>query len=350
MTTNNNVKVDKENEKTNNPIKKKISKLEKGDFAIIKGDIYINNYRVSKVNGKRYKSISVEDSSGKIYATIMDDEKLYTGLVPGHIYGEVYLRVKSIPDSKNKYYSVFVEKIEEKTERDDTFGVVNEIELKNRFRQILNSIKHPGFRELLINVFKREDVKSKFFEAPASEKAGYSFKSGLLARTIRLTILCKAIANIYKAMNFNIDDTNTNLNEEALVTASILLEVGKINIYSMNNNGSISKTDVGEMFDTKYLTNKILIEEFSKTTKLIDADKMLLEHMIASTFRKIASSENVDSFVLPKTKEAYVLGLMSYMDRKLADVEFLERTNGYADFVEFFGKKICLKSFSNSEE
>lgn len=309
----------------------KISEFKKGENITIRGDIVVSEKIAS--NGNKYKSLKVEDTSNIAYANIFDNDKNFSLITKEKFYGEIECVVESVKEATNKYNTFNILSIKE-CERNDVDNIVNIPELKEYLAKAIHDMKHPGYRQLLFNLFKREDIKGKFFEAPGSEKAGYSFRGGLLARVVRLIKLSKAIKNVYDDINFNLDDTNTKLNEDLLITASIFTEIGRINQLEFTSDKRIEKTDVGNLFDTEHISSKILFEELQKVGGLLDEEeKLLLEHISASTLGQVPSA----------TPEAFAYSLLSLLDKKLSNLEYLKRTSGKVDFAELFGRVMCLK-------
>lgn len=317
----------------------KISELKKGEKVNLNGDVTVNE-KIAK-NGGKYKSLKIEDTSGVAYAVIFDNDKLFFKIQKKSFYAGITACVNSVKDSTSKYNTLTLLDIKE-IERNDVDNIVNIESLKTFLSETIKNIKNPGFKELLYNLFKREDINPKFFEVPASEKTGYSFRGGLLVRVVRLIKLSKAIKKVYDEMNFNLDGINTKLNEELLITASILSEVGRVKQYVITSDKKIEKTNEGKLFDMEHISNKIICEELQKIEGLLgEEEKLLLEHVTASVLGGVFPSSTVST--VPRTKEAFAFSLISFLDRKLADIEFLERDFGKVDFAELFGKVICLQ-------
>lgn len=310
----------------------KISEFKKGERILIKGNVVMSEKQSS--TGSLYKSLKVEDSSNIAYANVFDNSPIFAQITKEKFYAEIECLVTANKNSTSKYNTFEVVSINE-CERNDIDNIVDVAKLKEYLALTLRDMQNQGYRQLLYNLFKREDVKQRFFESPVSENAGYSFKGGLLVRVVRLIKLSKAIKKVYDEIDFNLDNTNTKLNEDLLITASVFLQIGKIHELRFTKDNNIEKTEIANLLDTEHLSSKILNEELEKVGDLLSTEeKVLLEHIVATTLG------NVNKI---STKEAFAFSLYSLLDKKLSELEYLERTSGKVDFADFFGRTFCLK-------
>lgn len=318
----------------------KISNLKVGEKVVLIGTI-AKKKAITKTN-KPYITLCLQDNTGRIYSMIWSNSDLYQTIdkdFKDGDYCEVIGTVEKISSGTNAFSSMVLASIE-KTEKPGTKNVVDVEALKDELREKINQINHPGVKELIINIFKREDVSNKFFTAPATEKSAYSFESALLAHTVRLIYLTDAVAFVFNNWTFNRDGFTTKLNIDLLKCCSIIHDIGKITAYEIES-GKVIKTKEGELFQDSYLTAKIILEEIDKVALLPD-EKMLLEHALTSSKDKLAYG----ALNVPRTREAIAFHLIERLDGQMANFEFMERTSLSSDeFVKLFEKTYFLGEF-----
>ncbi len=319
----------------------KISNLKVGEKVVLIGTI-AKKKSTTKTN-KPYINLCLQDNTGRIYSMIWSNSDLYQTIdkdFKDGDYCEVAGTVEKISSGTNAFSSIILTFIE-KTEKPGTKNVVDVQGLKDKLREKISEINHPGVKELIINIFKREDVSNKFFTAPATEKSAYSFESALLAHSVRLLYLTDAVALVFNNWTFNRDGFTTKLNIDLLKCCSIVHDIGKITAYQMDESGKVIKTKEGELFQDSYLTAKIIMEEIDKVD-LLPNEKMLLEHALTSSKDKLAYG----ALNVPRTREAIAFHLIERLDGQMANFEFMERASLSSDeFVKLFEKTYFLGEF-----
>lgn len=321
----------------------RICDLKVGEQVTLVGTIAKKKAMTKGNQPKPYINLTIEDNSGKAYAMIWSNADVFNAVDKDYKdgdYCEVRGVVEKVPGGTNAFFSIVLSFIE-KTERPGIKGIVNVDGLKERLREKIGAINHPVMKELTINVFKREDVSSKFFTAPGTEKSAYSYSSGLLTHTVRLLDLVEAIASVFNNWSYNIDGFVAKLNIDLLTVCAIFHDVGKILVYKIDESGKVIKTKEGQLFEDSYLTAKIILEELDKVA-LLPEEKALIEHALTSSKDKLAYG----AINVPRTREAIAFHLIEELDLRMGNFEFMERTALSSDeFVKLFEKTYFLGEF-----
>lgn len=326
-----------------NEIKKcKIGGFVRGERIVLKGFATITS-KVSTKDNSEYFSLKVEDNTGIAYSIINANSNAFQQIskIPNDSFVEIECIVDGVEGMGGKSYNTFQTFSIKKIERDDLFGIVDIEFLAGKLREQICSIKKKEYKLLVFNFFKREDIKDKFFSVPSSQNAGYSFKGGLLASTVRLVSLVESTVSLVNNLSINKDNSNIQLDLDLLKTVAIISQIGKIDTFEIKD-GNIIKTFKGKLLNDSCLSYSILVEEISKLNYLTEEEKSILLHT-ASSSKGIFKS----SMTSPRTKEAYVFAVLSYLDRKIADFEYLNRCQGESGFVELFGKVLYLNEDIN---
>ncbi|MDF2880096.1 MAG: hypothetical protein K0R54_653 [Clostridiaceae bacterium] len=315
--------------------KVRIVDLVKGQKAIIQGEYTKKEKENKKI--EPYLNVKISDAVGNaVYSNIWNNLEAYPlcQAIENGDYVEAEIQITE----KGEY--TYFDLISIKTIEKEEDKVVDIKALTKELKLIFKSIKDEKLRFLLNSVFSREDVNKAFFKAPGSQMSAYSFEGGLLAHTVRLVFLTKAVIKVFSEWKFNIDDSKVNLNEDLLVTASILHDVGKVHTLIKEKQKYV-KTIQGELFEDTYVGLKIILEELAKS-KLSDEQKMIIEHVIGSSKGK----QTFGALFVGRQKEALAFQFIENLDVQMANFEFLNRNSGQADiFAQLFQKTIFLGGY-----
>lgn len=314
--------------------KTKVKAFTQGSSAIFAGEF--NKQTKPTRQGGSYTLVRLTDNTGTAFARIWDNLPIKSKVE--EIEDGEYVEAEIKCTEYGEYISVEVVSIE-KVER--PIETVVDIEgLKSELREAFKSYKDQNLQKLVTAVFSREDVREKFFTAPASQQSGYSFDAGLLAHVIRSIRLSRAVSQVFASWNHNVDNFVTKLNEDLLVTACILHDIGKVRAFDKKGH-RIEKTTEGEMFEDSYLSMKIVLEELDKAS-IPEEQRVVLEHVLGSSKGK----QGFGALFIPRSREAMAFHLIESLDVQMANFEFLER-NATAEqtFVQLFQKTMFLGSY-----
>lgn len=196
------------------------------------------------------------------------------------------------------------------TETEDVGLNINIKAYKDDLRIQMKTIKNKAYKDLLKEIFSRNDVSTKFSEAPASEREGYSYKGGLLHKTVNLLNMIDALSEyLLENIDFNI---------ELLKVLAITNSIGKINAYEFIDD-VIQKTSLGKHFSDKELTAQILMEELSKPLNLSPEEKNIILH---TAFKEDTIRGRSDT---AKIKETMVITTFNYLDEMISSFVILKQ-------------------------
>lgn len=211
--------------------------------------------------------------------------------------------------------------------------------LKTELKNILKTMKNKSLKEVAFKLCSNKEILEKLFNAPASEKSGYSFKGGLLAHVVRLCKSAIALSEVYNLWDFNKGGFNEGLDTDLLIVCSLLHDIGKIKYYEIND-GDVEKTFEGELFESSYLTVGIMKDILSQC-ELTDEQKVLIEHAITSS----KGSLSFGALNTPRTKEANVFHCLERIDTMMANFEYMQRISINGEFQKLHDKQYCLISY-----
>lgn len=196
------------------------------------------------------------------------------------------------------------------TETEDIGLNINIDAYKDDLRIQMKHIKTKAYKELLKELFSRNDVSTKFSEAPASERGAYSYKGGLLHKTVNLLNMIDSLSE------YLLD--NIDFNIEFLKILAITNSVGKINAYEFVDN-VIERTTLGKHFSDRELSAQILMEELSKHRDISPEEKNIILHTALKEDTLRGKSDSA------KIKETMVITSFNYLDDMVSSFVILKQ-------------------------
>lgn len=263
-----------------------------GKEVVLKGDIKTTN-KVSN-NGTKYISFSLNDGTGEIWDNIFKDKnkEMYEAiefLDNGKRYRAVGT-IREVREGNQGFNGINLLKVEEIETKKAVKKTTNEVNV--RLKQLFKEIKHPGYKQLINDVFKKVDLKL-LYSIPVSENH-YVYEGGLADHIIRTSEIINSITSTYNG--------NLDFNKDLLFTSVILFRVGKTRTLSWAN-GKATLTEDGVLFEDSSITHDIVSECLINNDKLNKLEKNCLLHIIdASKYRP-----EYGALAEPKTKEAFLL-------------------------------------------
>lgn len=314
--------------------KVKIKDLQKGTTGLVVADF---SKQMKKTrNEEVYPLVRLSDNTGAAFERVWNNKSIASDIA--NLQDGDYVEAEVVCTDDGQYINVEIKSIEKIEKPVET--VVDVEGLKAELREVLKGMKDENLRLLVTSVFNREDVKEAFFNTPASQQSGYSFDAGLLAHVVRTIRLSKAVAQTLSGWNHNVDNFVSKLNEELLITAAILHDVGKVKAFKKNGH-RVEKTIDGELFEDSYLSMKIVLEELDKVNMPVE-QKVVLEHVIGASKGK----QGYGALFIPRSREAIAFHLIESLDVQMSNFEFLDRNaNAEQSFVQLFQKTMFLGSY-----
>lgn len=314
---------------------KKVKELMIGDNVLLTGDVEVKIKQTKK--SQDYVSLSLVDNTGVVYINVWDNSPYFEELKVYHEQ-EIYAQLEVVCTKVGEFINADIKAL--KLVEKPYVEIVDIEAMKIELRQEIGRIKDKDLKALVISFFHRDDVKDSFFTAPASQLAGYSFRGGLLAHTLRKIHISHSISIIFNEWKHNKDGFVAKLNEDLLVTASILDDMGKL--YTLVPKAQkIEKSAEGELFEDSLLSMKMLWEELAKSS-MPEKQKQILEHIIGASKGKT----QFGALHIPRSREAVAYHMIDYLDSQMAGFENLERNaSANQEFVQLFQKIYFLGSF-----
>lgn len=316
--------------------KTKVSEMEKGKYYLFEGS-FVRDMKKKKTDEK-FVMVRLEDNTGVAFARVWKENPIFPSVM--ELEDEEYVEAEVVCTQHDKYINVEIKTIKRKEK--PTVTVVNIEGLKKELRSVLKEYKDEHLYKLVLSVFNRPDINEAYFTSPASQQTCYSFDGGLLAHTVRLIRLCKAVVKVFNEWNHNTDGVVSKLNEDLLITACILHDIGKVKAFTKHKN-RVGKTREGELFEDSYLTMRIILEELEKV-EIPEYQRDLLEHVIGSS----KGAPQFGALFIPRSKEAVVFNLIDTLDTQMAQFEYLKRdASKEQDFAKLFQKVLFLGNYEN---
>lgn len=258
-------------------------------------------------NGNSYLKVTLDDGTGRIYASIFPQNSLVQKLleIPQmtrvEIVGKVG-KVATTPRTANIFESV--ESIE--IVHMNRNGNINIGKIQDALRIEYKKIKDPGLQKLVSLCLKNVP---NLFEAPYSDNH-YAYQGGLALYILRcLQLVDMAVVTL--ADDSFIVDARMDINYDMdILRAGIFLHrIGKTEAYQIDENGVVFKTLRGQMNGDVLESIKIVSREMNKVKEIPDEKKMLLEHLVSSSKKLLIWGALIE----PKTKEAHLVHLIEQM-------------------------------------
>jgi 3'-5' exoribonuclease len=172
--------------------------------------------------------------------------------------------------------------------------------LERRLAEIVTSIQNSHLRELLLNLFKDQEFRSKFKTAPAAKALHHSYIGGLLEHTVEVAELCEKVVEIFPA-----------LDRDLLIAAAVLHDIGKIDELSWQT--AFDYTDRGQLIGHLVMGEQRMRREAEEIEGFPGELKLMLSHMILSHHGEY----EFGSPKLPMTAEAIALHHAEDLDAKV---------------------------------
>lgn len=276
-------------------------------------DIFLvqNKNIAATKNGKPYIALNLSDKTGTVKARVWDNaEKLSKQFDAGDIVtvkaysviyqGEIQLNINNILkiSDNDTDLSYFLPSSDNDPEQ-----------LIKELFAIIDSIKNTHLKTLLKTIFNDEDILLSFKKAPAAKTVHHDYIGGLLDHTLNVTRLAIDVSKHYH-----------NIDQELLITGTILHDIGKIKELSYVRN--FDYTDIGRLVGHISIGVEILNDKISQLPDFPTDLAIILKHLILSHHGKF----EFGSPKRPKTLEAMMLHYLDDIDSKICAVtDYIEK-------------------------
>ena len=175
--------------------------------------------------------------------------------------------------------------------------------LKSDLDRCINLVSDSDYHNLLIALFKNEDIMERYLNFPAAVRNHHDFLHGILHHSLSMVHLIESIVLNY-----------SDLNKDLLISGALLHDIGKI----VELSGPVGTVYTKEGLLLGHLL--IGVEIVSKVGEEIKMDKeklLLLKHLIASHHGKL----EFGAIALPQTREAFILASVDDFDAKMMAID-----------------------------
>ncbi len=280
---------------------KYISDLHEGDNFI---EFYLCKQKqtMKSKSGKAYLSLTLGDKTGNVNAKVWDlnrniqafDEGDFIKIEASAIVynNDIQLNVRKIRRANEGEYDP-AEYIP-KTDKD-----INK--LFDTLTQLIASIENSYIKQLLTNVFiKNEELSKEFRVHTAAKTMHHNYLGGLLEHTISVAQLCDFMCGHYE-----------NVNRDIVISCALLHDISKL--YELSEFPNIDYTDDGELLGHIVMGSELVGKEADKIEGFPHKLRSLMQHCILAHHGEF----EYGSPKLPKTMEAYILHVADDTDAKI---------------------------------
>ncbi len=296
----------------------KIIKIHTLEYDIPKEMILMVVDMVDKGNsstGKPYVTVNLFDGVKTIGVNFFDDtvETLKQKGITNETILKITIKKIHGKDNKGTFYNKYNDNYEINTDSSITkrdFVHAAPIDPDRTFEWLLSHIRELKSDEDAVGPYKRltdltlkllEDNKEAFMRSSAAVTMHHNYLSGLLHHTARMVAMAEKACKVYKM-----------LDEELLVCATALHDIGKITCYETLDFGEANITVEGRLLDHS-VVGITMIHDASKEGLYNPEKIQMLEHMIASHHGK----KEWDAITTPAFPEAEMLHIIDLADSRM---------------------------------
>ncbi|MCS7257945.1 MAG: HD domain-containing protein [candidate division WOR-3 bacterium] len=291
----------------------------------------ISRRHCEKRDGDTFLILELSDKTGIINAKIWDNpESLGVIATPGN-----FVRVEGIVSEYNGKNQIVVSNLH--------FVGINEIsaqdfiphtesnieELYDEFKHFIKNVEDHDYKQLLDNIFSKEEIVKKFKLAPASTQVHHGYLGGLLEHTVTMLRVAQAMLNFYP-----------ELNHALVITGVALHDIGKLWEYQYDT--GIMHTDEGILLGHIVIGYEFVKNEIVQINGFSKEKTELLLHIILSHH----GQKEFGSPVTPKFAEAFMVHIIDNLDARLNMFKLTvdkNRDQRWSEFNQFLGTKVFIK-------
>lgn len=286
--------------------------------------------------GKTYLSLRLQDKTGIIDAKVWElnndiqsfEENDYIKIdgVVSTFQNDLQLKVSKIRKSQEGEYdpSDYIPATQQDVEK-----------LYGELKGYIDSIKNAYLKELLENIFYKNDTVSKNIKThSAAKQMHHSFLGGLIEHTVAVASICDFFSTKYPFAN-----------RDLLITGALLHDVAKI--FELSGFPENDYTDDGQLLGHIVMGSELIGKEADKIPNFPHQLESILKHMILSHH----GIYEYGSPKLPQTVEAYILHCADDLDAKVKMFEEMlagDNTQGHwVGYQKMLQRYIRKSDFEN---
>lgn len=247
-----------------------------------------------------YLSLEFGDASGRITGSLWEDAQKYFEMLQN---GEVVKVQGKVINFKQRLH-LNVEKIRPAVQSDsfnlDRLVPAVDKDLKLLFShldKLVASVDDAYLKELLVAVFKNDEIRRHFGQAPGGKLWHHNYRGGLLEHTLSVTEISQNVGKMYPGVNHDL-----------LVAAGLLHDIGKIETYTYKT--LIDFTDKGRLLGHIVIGAQLVADQIKTIPNFPKELENQLLHLILSHQGKLEQA----SPVVPMTLEGLILYYADELD------------------------------------
>src|SRR5260221_11465280 len=157
-------------------------------------------------NGKPYMNITLSDKTGKISGKIWSDTlaKINTNSIQPGIIVRINARVDDYKGRIQLNISDIVRVDETKLDDYMEASEFDPDEMMTELTTEIESIKNPGIKKVLKNMFSDKDLLNTFKYRAAGRSIHHDFRSGMLQHVLEMLSIANPLKRFYSMVNFDI--------------------------------------------------------------------------------------------------------------------------------------------------
>lgn len=260
----------------------------------------VNRAQVKKGKNTDFIEMELQDKTGPIRAVMWEVDMNVFNELKQNAVAKVLADVAEFRERQELH----VKKIRMITEEDEIDWTCL-IETSNKdidklienFEDYLSKIENPFLIQLMNSIFNDDELKNKFYSAPAGKKWHHCYKHGLLEHVVNMLHLANTMKKFYSELNLDL-----------LISGVILHDFGKL--WEYDSEISIDFSDIGRLNGHIAMGYRFAINEMDKIENFPENLKQQMGHLILShqgSFEKASP-------ILPMTLEAIVLHYIDELD------------------------------------
>lgn len=282
---------------------KLIKNIREGDSILSFFVVRKKEIKERKANRQLYLTFEFGDSSGRIRGSIWDHiEEINNSIQLSDI-----VKVKGKVITYHDAPHISIEKIRKAIPED---GVElqqflprtekNVDQMYDALIKVIDNIGNSYLKKLLYLIFKDEELKQKFINAPAAKLWHHNYLGGLLEHTLSIVEICEFLQQRYP-----------HVDRDIILTAALLHDIGKI--AELSTHGFINYSTEGRLIGHITIGVQIVTDKVNRINGFPETLKSRLLHCILSHH----GQREFGSPVVPMSLEALILYYADEIDSKV---------------------------------
>ncbi len=300
-----------------------------------------NKVLLTDKKGNQYISLHLSDRSGSVDAKIWDNiERMNNSFQSGDI-----VIVKGMVQLFQNKKQIVIHKIDpikdQKVNFEDYVGEIGRApeEVLQELLQIVESVKSPHIKQLLLSTLNDPQIKEKLLSSPAAKSIHHVKVGGLIEHILSISKLMVFVSQQYTHMNFDL-----------LLFGAIFHDIGKIWELEWTNKG-IRYTDKGRLVGHLVMSAELVERKASQILGFPEEQIVILKHIVLSHHGRL----EYGSPKVPMLLEAYVVWMIDDLDSKIDSItQFMNQDNSgdelWTSFNQLYGRHFFKDNFKKTEE